>query len=239
MLTRDSRTVLDVVTPLPIDDYRRDFTSQADADEFHALLARAATVVQLPPVGSRPAAYRRAGVYVVDHSELIFAIWNGSRAAGEGGTADIVGHAARKGRVVIWIDAEHPDADSKLAQAARDGAISPQPFPASAAHLSRGYAQQRGFLADPTVNLADIRRTLTDETDVLLASGASQPLLFHFVRADLMARSFQHRHIRSVQSVVGLAGVAVSAAIGRGARHLVVEPSAALAPQVAPRPLFC
>jgi hypothetical protein len=51
-------------------------------------------------------AYRRVGHYVVDHCDLLIAIWDGQPARGRGGTADIVQYALDRHRRVlrVWQD---------------------------------------------------------------------------------------------------------------------------------------
>lgn len=93
---------LDVV--LPFDGYG-DIVPAADRERFQGLLSEASSVVTLKPLGSREASYLRAGQYIVDHSDLVIAIWDGKAAAGIGGTADVVEYAKAKGRPIEIVDA--------------------------------------------------------------------------------------------------------------------------------------
>ncbi len=103
---------LEVVTPFPLAEYRKDFSSDGELARFEGLLARAAAVNELActvqfgelacDLGNgealkalRDAAYLRAGERVVEASEVLLAIWNGRQAAGAGGTAEIVRVRAR------------------------------------------------------------------------------------------------------------------------------------------------
>jgi len=81
---------LEVVLPLPRDDYLADFISEESKDEFRALLEHAAAVTELAAARKREEAYERAGRAVVDRSDIIVALWDGRAAQGRGGTAEIV-----------------------------------------------------------------------------------------------------------------------------------------------------
>lgn len=84
---------LDVVLPLEKGDYLQDFETSESKAEFEELLSRARRVKQLPPTASRNEAYAQVGRYVVDHCDVLFALWDGKPAAGQGGTAEIVRYA--------------------------------------------------------------------------------------------------------------------------------------------------
>lgn len=82
--------------PLPIDDYRKDF-SEADAERFHALIRVAENVFVVSDTQTalrnrtRDDCYRQAGLYVAEHSHVLLALWDGSPAEPNGcGTAEIV-----------------------------------------------------------------------------------------------------------------------------------------------------
>jgi len=113
---------LEVITPLPLAEYRKDFTSPRDRDRFERLLRRAASVQELGDDGgsaqaiadgdrdaARDRAYLRVGQAVVRRCQLLIAIWNGRRAAGLGGTGDVVEDALKEDRLVLWIDANEPE----------------------------------------------------------------------------------------------------------------------------------
>jgi hypothetical protein len=94
---------LDIVVPLPLplDEYRRDFESEASRREFDDMLGRACAVVEvglMPGVSaaslSDPAArgeqYALAGAYLVRHCQLLIALWNGGDKEKAGGTGQTV-----------------------------------------------------------------------------------------------------------------------------------------------------
>lgn len=82
--------------PLPIDEYRKDFTG-ADAAAFDALIQRADCTFVAPDIemphqsATRDDHYRQAGQYIAAHSHVLLALWDGSPAKPDGcGTAEIV-----------------------------------------------------------------------------------------------------------------------------------------------------
>ncbi len=107
-------TRLDAVLPLAAGDYLKDFASEESKREFRELLALSRHPVWLrarciaeescdpgTQAGLRRNAYKAAGEYVVDHSDVLIAVWNGEPARGRGGTAEIVEYALQQGRPVI------------------------------------------------------------------------------------------------------------------------------------------
>lgn len=102
---------LEVVLPMQRDDYAKDFESSQSKAEFQELLARAVYVKQLPAKDTRVEAYEQAGQYLVDHCDVLIALWDGRPAAGRGGTAEIVQYAREKNLPVIWI---YPDTAQRI-----------------------------------------------------------------------------------------------------------------------------
>lgn len=98
----------DLEAPLPLQpaDYRTDFHERSDRAEFDDLLVwGTATVVSS---SERSRAYRDASRYVVDNSDVLVAIWDGSRG-GEGGTGRTVRYARRHRRPLIRITPDGAD----------------------------------------------------------------------------------------------------------------------------------
>lgn len=115
---------LEVVLPMDAGEYRKDFASPQSLAEFDALLAQSRKTVCLQPIQThtdagdnagadtgivqidRPACYEEVGRYVVNHVDLLVAIWDGEPARGRGGTAQIVSYAEQQGVAVlhIWQD---------------------------------------------------------------------------------------------------------------------------------------
>jgi hypothetical protein len=85
--------------PMQPEDYRQDFESTESLQEFDELLAAAAGVLVLandnaPPGGYRGTArtrrYACAGAYIVEHCDVLIALWDGEPARGIGGTGQLV-----------------------------------------------------------------------------------------------------------------------------------------------------
>ncbi len=94
-----------VPLPLPRDDYLSDFTSEASRRKFLDLLARADRIVQLPPAATRPAAYEAVGQYVLEHCDVLLAVWDGQEVQGEGGTGQIVARGRAMGKPLVIVRA--------------------------------------------------------------------------------------------------------------------------------------
>ncbi len=108
---------LEAVLPLPIDEYKKDFSGDGSLAEFDSLLARSAQPLCLmaeeqkpscaePAPYDRKLAYENVGRYVVNHCDLLLAVWNGGPSRGRGGTAEIVAYAQEQHIPVlhIWSD---------------------------------------------------------------------------------------------------------------------------------------
>jgi hypothetical protein len=92
LLTRpDVDVELHAVLPLKVDDYRDAFGADISRQSFDKLLKGAAARTEMPHVRDRDAAFESAGRYIADHSDIVIALWDGHKAAGRGGTAEIVG----------------------------------------------------------------------------------------------------------------------------------------------------
>ena len=95
---------LQATLPFAREEYRRDFSDEAAARRFDALVARAEFVLELP--GSRdrsPEAYMMAGRATVAHCDALIAVWDGLPARGHGGTAEVVQLAIRRGTPVVHL----------------------------------------------------------------------------------------------------------------------------------------
>lgn len=115
----DSR--IEVVLPLTREDYIQDFKTEESRRKFEELLNRARkppVVLKKPgseegrvredPKEARHRAYQRVGRYVVDHCDVLIALWDGQPAYGPGGTAEIVKYAEEKHRPVLIVNTGAP-----------------------------------------------------------------------------------------------------------------------------------
>jgi hypothetical protein len=101
---------LEAVLPFGRTEYERDFETKESRAEFEQLLANASDIIELDgPAKERPRAYEAAGLFMLANVDVLIAIWDGERAAGIGGTAQMVGRAAAEGILVLWIQPLHPN----------------------------------------------------------------------------------------------------------------------------------
>lgn len=101
-----------VPLPLPVETYLEDFRSEQSKQEFNMLLNRAVQVIQLPTASTRNDAYYAAGIYVLEHSDFLIALWDGKKAQGKGGTGEIVDIARQKGIPLGWVHCGNRQPDS-------------------------------------------------------------------------------------------------------------------------------
>jgi nucleoside 2-deoxyribosyltransferase len=110
---------LEAVLPMTLEDYMEDFATEASRKDFAKLLSQCNEPVLLrkrrirdecsDAYGQeelRKDAYARAGRYVVDHCDVLVAIWDGEPTRDRGGTAEIVEYAQEQNRPVlrVWGD---------------------------------------------------------------------------------------------------------------------------------------
>jgi hypothetical protein len=98
----DAGMRLIVPLPMPRALYEADFTTSSSLDEFSALLARAEQWFELPlvegndearirePGVARDRQYAALGAYIVEHSQILLALWDGVPSKQLGGTAQTV-----------------------------------------------------------------------------------------------------------------------------------------------------
>lgn len=99
----ETGTTLTVPLPFPAADYALDFSAPRSKAEFDELLARATRVEVIPPALTRDESLEQAGRWVVEHSDVLLALWDGAPSRGRGGTAEIVAYARDRGLPVYWI----------------------------------------------------------------------------------------------------------------------------------------
>ena len=93
-----------LIAVIPFAEYEDDFTKRESLEQFKGLLQQAEKVIRLDYRHRSDKAYLEGGKWVVDHSDLLCAVWNGKPAAGKGGTGDVVAYALNKSCPVIHID---------------------------------------------------------------------------------------------------------------------------------------
>jgi hypothetical protein len=92
-----------LVGVVPFSDYPEDFDGP-DRAKFETLLGLCRDVHRLRRRRRSDQAYLDAGKWVVDHTDVLVAVWNGQPAAGVGGTGDVVDYALELQRLVLKVD---------------------------------------------------------------------------------------------------------------------------------------
>ena len=203
---------LEVALPLPHEDYLQDFRQESSKRQFQALLERASEVWQAPPAESRDHAYERAGRYVVDRSDAIIALWDGEPAKGQGGTAEVVAYARRRGVPLVWIrttgDPEIAyELDTKRASVIKNAAIKLHEYNTSEIDVSHFNSQARVVRDELMPDMA----AGTGKDPLGLSRGiVGDWLIPYFVRADILAMRHQHRFRLLSWLIFVLAAVAVA-----------------------------
>jgi hypothetical protein len=59
----------------------------------------------MPATTTRDTGYALQGRWVVDHSDVLVAVWDGDRSRGKGATAEIVAYAAYRAVLLLWVRA--------------------------------------------------------------------------------------------------------------------------------------
>jgi hypothetical protein len=199
---------LDVVLPLAEDDYIRDFKEPKSRTEFKGLLARSRRVLQLPPTATRTEAYAQAGRYVVDHCDILIALWDGKHSSAKGGTAETVSYARSRKCPLFWINTDNG--------------------------VSITFESGKGFnvqqLQDlnqynsELVNIGVIEKKIRDESRMLLRYASKtnlaknnlqkviEKIIPQHSRTDILALRYQHLYAKAGSLLSILAAAAVAAA---------------------------
>ncbi len=90
--------------PFPRAEYERDFQFDGSKQAFRALLKQATSVIELEGTRRQETkAYEAVGRWVLLHSDVLIAIWNGKPAAGQGGTGQIVAESLSRELPTLWV----------------------------------------------------------------------------------------------------------------------------------------
>lgn len=209
------RLDLHAVLPMDEDEYRKDF-SPSSAERFDALLGHAKTVSHTVPTRDRDEAYERAGRWVVEHSDVVIALWDGREASGRGGTAEIVRYAHSRGIPVLvvpttrarWpnrqpLPAPWPNDLAGTMKSARRACARIQEF--NRGSVKDGALRRQLESADAQLSAAADGSAI--HWQYRLAAAWALPRL---ARADLLAMKYQRQYYRAGQLLYGLAALAVT-----------------------------
>lgn len=233
---------LEVILPFEVNNYRKDFNTQVDLEEFNNLFDKAVNKSTLQNFSytdykSKEEGYEQAGIEVVDSCEILLTIWDGKVARGRGGTAEIIRYACSINRPVVWINALEPESppvlitsiQSKTENHERNSAENLQVFkktlPNNAAEWSSRFMQVAEYNRDSAFIQTDFNKILKSNLDkfekarknTTLLPHEINPIIYkllpHHTRADLLAIKYQKLHIRSATWLYRLAAIAVSIAV--------------------------
>lgn len=96
---------MSLVAVVPFTRFEDDFETETSRATYHRLLGSAVAAVSLPFEERSDDAYQAAGRWIVEHCQLLVAVWDGFRTTDQGGTADVISFAERIGREIKTIPA--------------------------------------------------------------------------------------------------------------------------------------
>ena len=100
---------LQALLPFPEERYLEDFVSEASVTEFQDLLKRASSRLVLSKARlSEEEGYHAAGAVLLDHIDVLLAVWDGGGSKGPGGTTWMIDQMLRRGLPVIVIPTAAP-----------------------------------------------------------------------------------------------------------------------------------
>jgi len=216
---------LDVVLPMALEDYLEDFATEESKKEFRDLLSMCRRPVPLrarriredrcdpgDQAELRRHAYDRGGRYVVDHCDVLIAVWDGQVSRGRGGTAEIVQYALEQSRPIIrvWGDSFevlNRDNNNGLDASALDAidqfnrhAITPKQRARYVKSLDREHFEE-------PQTARDIRASVREFVN--------RRLFPYYAQASIMAKESQKRFYRVGKFIYALCAAAVGwAALG-------------------------
>ncbi len=216
---------LDVVLPLALEDYLEDFVTEESRKEFKELLGRCRKPVLLrtrriqddrrdpgDQAELRRNAYSQVGQYMVDHCDVLIAVWDGQPSRGRGGTAEIVQYAQAQNRPIIrvWGDSFevlNRDNNNGLDASALDAidqfnrqAITPDERASYVKSLDREHFEKPKTAGEIPVSVREI------------VNGRLFP---YYAQASIVAKESQKRFYRAGKFIYVLSAAAVgSAAVG-------------------------
>lgn len=128
---RRPRTSLIAVLPMECAIYEEDFLTADSRQQFAKLMARATKTVVMPPEVSRERAYAAAGAFIVQHCELLIALWDGQPSRGPGGTSGVIDGARARRLPLAWIRAgnRRPGTTEPTTLGDRQGSVAFESFP--------------------------------------------------------------------------------------------------------------
>lgn len=128
---------VDAILPFPLARYLEDFASAHATGgidrrpAFENALGQARSIIELPNEIDAVRGYERVGEALLRVSNLLVAVWDGSRATGLGGTETVVTQAVSLGIPVVWISSQR-DCPPKLLSSSAEASDPPTTVSANA-----------------------------------------------------------------------------------------------------------
>ena len=176
---------LEVILPLRIDEYLKDFEKENSEEEFKKLLKLSDSIKTIQDSTSRDDAYYKAGLYTVDNCDVLLAIWNGKPAAGMGGTAQIIDYAKKTDKWVFWINSEN----GSITELNKDKTLEYLTI----YNKEKFNSQEMKKSLEYHYNLL-IKNATKSNLSLHFINQLNEILLPHFVRADILAQNYQKRY---------------------------------------------
>jgi len=213
-LLGDDGVELQAVLPVSLERYRKNFP---DPTGFEELFRKASRRTQMPYRKAHAAAYGNAGRFIVDHSDVMIALWDGCPSEREGGTAEIVAYA-REQHVCLLVVPTRRTQHPHLAPRTDAGATDPLRELAPAREAFEHIAKYNKRSANETRFERDLSERRA-RLGALLAESPAHPTyeevaawaLPHLVRANHLALRYQWWYKRFGEMLYLFAALAVTA----------------------------
>jgi hypothetical protein len=121
ILTQTLPADLTVVLPLLEKEYLNDFQTDKSIQEYFNLKQLAKDVITPDHKHNRPLAYQVTNSYLMEHCDLLVAIWDGLPARGPGGTAELVKSVRDSGKPLLWIHSNQETVSTSLIEERLNG----------------------------------------------------------------------------------------------------------------------
>jgi hypothetical protein len=190
------RPWLEAILPFSTDEYEKDFSSEESVGEFRSLISKSSLVKTLNSDCSNSArerAYQRASRHIVDSCDILFAVWDGKKGEGPGGTADTMEYAKSRNARVYLIPEHEPNRFSVFKEGSRwdqfiSGLHRLDTF--NREHLSED-ALARG-ISDFSGRLKTDAAKLGLDTNAI--AGVCESFVPRMVKADLLSQRCRRQH---------------------------------------------
>lgn len=94
---------ISLITVIPCKNYDSTF-SELDRDHYHFLLNESNEKILMDFPHPDEEAFFAAGKYIAEHSDVLFALWDGMPAKGFGGTGDVFEYALKRKTTIVHIN---------------------------------------------------------------------------------------------------------------------------------------